>query len=270
MMSGDSDSEIPLNSRPTKAISKTPPPGAIPSQNPDPGGPSPNIRSAVNPDTANHRHYESGYGTDFSPLSFGSPTQFSFGPDADDNVFELSQEFSDLLIEDPVYPFENETNGYEDTGVGDDESNDQEVESLLAGSDEGYVSKTVSDPIDIKSSRPRAPIPFLIDREDDGTCNQSSNATEGAPDYMFINFTQEERGWFTCSNHHNAISSPGQYWHHPPTSQRSVSTQTPPSMQPETNHDCQCLHRYDEALNLPTGTCIMINSKTFLSSGIQV
>ena len=244
----ESENDVQLSPQASKASSKTPSPDT--QSSPDPQFP-PDPRSTVDPDTYNRRHYESGYGTDYSPLSFGSPAQFTFSSEADDNVFELSQEIGDLQLEDPEFPFENEPNTDGDAdGVDDAVGNDQEVETILSEGGEICSSRTVSDPIDIKPKRPRTPTP-----EFNGSY-QSSNA-ESVSGYT--NFTQGENERFTCSSRNNVESSLHQYGLHLSTSLRSVATQTPPSMRSEAAH-CQCFHRPDELPVLfPRGNVIVIS-----------
>ena len=210
---------------------------------------TPDTQSTPDTDIDTPGQRDSGYVTDLSPLSFRStPRQFNFSSEAEDNVFELSQEIDALELEERVFPFESEAN--EDGGAsGDTDVTDQAVENILTDYGELGASRAVSDPINITRTRPRAPAPLSLGSDD--YLNQSSVSSNiNSIDVEFTNLTPEKPKGLKCLSRNAADSSEDKY-EFCLSSQRSVATQTPPSLLPEAAC-CQSLHR-SEDLQLTKG-----------------
>ena len=166
------------------------------------------------------RKRDSGYGTDYSPASLATTSrQFTFDSDIEESEFDLSEEFRNMDVNNDVFI---------DTNVQDpnrsicDESDDvdKEVEELLSESGELGQSNTMSEPMEIHSLRPRAPVPTPDEIQENGgtiNCVLPVSISSDVTDYARSRSYNHMR-W--------NVSRHCRKYHFRPIS-RSVGTQTP-------------------------------------------
>lgn len=120
---------------------------------------TPGEESSPVPKNFNPRKRDIGYGTEFSPFSTAStPRRFTFDSEAEEAVFDLSQELQAVDLSEEAFPFETEES-HERYFNNDADDTDKEVEEILNESGELGTSMAVSQRIEISPKRPTAPVP---------------------------------------------------------------------------------------------------------------